>query len=371
VALVVFALGILAGRSNLFDQERSLPDQVLDVLRAEYYRPVDAQALETASVEEMLRRLGDPYTLYLDPAQLTQLRRDSEGVYTGVGIRIGRRDGLPVVSGVFPDSPAASAGVRPGDVIASVNGTSVRAGHVDEVIGRIKGPEGSRVRLGLRRQGRAEPVAVTLERRTIRVPVVRARNVTVDGRRLGYVSLAQFTRGSGKELGRAVRARIDAGATAIVLDLRNDPGGLLNEAVTAASVFLAKGTPIVTTEGAHSKRTVLRARSGAIPRSVPVVVLVDRSSASASEILAGALRDDGRAKLVGEPTFGKAVVQSTVELDGGGALKLTTARYLTPKGTDINHRGVLPAVRASDDPDTARDEALTRALAVAAAARPR
>jgi carboxyl-terminal processing protease len=340
-------------------------------LRTEYYRPVDAKALETTSVDQMLKRLNDPYTVYLDPDQLAQLRRDSEGVYTGVGIRIGRRGGQAVVSGVFPDSPAASAGVRPGDVIASVNGAPVRPSDIDEVIGRIKGPEGSTVRIALRRPGRAEPLALTLERRTIKVPVVRGRNVTVDRRKIGYVSLAQFTKGSGKELGRAVRARLGAGANAVVLDLRNDPGGLLDEAVSAASVFLRKGAPVVTTEGAHSKRTTLRAGSGAIPRSVPLVVLVDRSSASASEVLAGALRDDGRATLVGERTFGKAVVQSTVELDGGGALKLTTARYLTPKGTDINHRGLLPALRASDDPDTARDEALARALAVAAAARPR
>ena len=371
IALVVFVLGIVAGRSGLFGDDRSVPDQVLDLLRTEYYKPVDAKALETASVDEMLKRLHDPYTMYLDPNELAQLRRDSEGVYTGVGVRVARRGGRAVVSGVFPDSPAASAGVKPGDVIVSVDGTELRPGNVDEVIGRIKGPEGSTVRVVLRRQGRDEPLALTLERRTIRVPVVAGRDVKVDGRTIGYVSLAQFTQGSGKDLGRAVRARLDSGASAVVLDLRGDPGGLLDEAIAAASVFLPKGAPVVTTEGAHAKPNTLRAGRGAIPRNVPLVVLVDRSSASASEILAGALRDDGRATLVGEPTFGKAVVQSTVELDGGGALKLTTARYLTPKGTDINHRGVLPKIRASDNPHTARDEALARALAVAAAARPR
>jgi carboxyl-terminal processing protease len=361
----VFWLGVEVGRDR---GERSVPDQVLDLLRTEYYRPVDAPALETASVQDMLKRLHDPYTAYLDPQALAELQRDNEGVYTGVGIRVGRRGARVVISGVFAGGPAARAGVRPGDLILSVDGARVTSATADRVIGRIKGPEGTTVRLVLHRPGAAAPIDLALERRAIHVPVVAGRTVTVDGRKVGYVALSQFTRGSGKELGRAVRARLGAGARAIVLDLRGDPGGLLDEAVSAASVFLREGTPVVTTEGAHSARRTLRAGSGAIPGRVPLVVLVDRSSASASEVVAGALRDDGRGTLVGERTFGKALVQSTVELDGGGALKLTTARYLTPKGLDINRRGLAPSVRAADDPHTRRDEALDRALAVAAAA---
>lgn len=385
LALGIFVLGVLAGghpqasgldrlpdaarRALVGGQQQSVSTQVLDLLRSRYYRPVDAKALERVSVDQMVARLKDPYTQYLDPGELAALERDNEGVYTGVGIQLGRRGGRPVVTGVFPGSPAEKAGIRAGDLLVSVDGATIAAKGADRVIGAIKGAEGTRVHMVLRRG--TETLALTLTRRAIRVPVIRQRNVKVDGKTIGYVALAQFIDGSAADLKRAVHARLDAGATALVLDLRHDPGGLLNEAIGAASVFLPKGATVVTTQGEHSKRVTLRATGGEIPRRVPLVVLVDRDSASASEILAGALGDDGRATLAGERTFGKALVQTTVGLVGGGALKLTTARYLTPSGTDINHRGLSPTVRAVDRAGTPADEGLQRALAVAAAAHPR
>jgi carboxyl-terminal processing protease len=340
--------------------------EVLDLLERNYYRPVDAAHLQRASVDGMLATLHDPYTQYLDPSQLRALKLDDEGRYTGVGLVFVRRGGGAVVTGTFPGSPAAKAGVRAGDRLLAVDGREVR-GNVDAVVGRIAGSAGTRVRITLGRPGRPGALRLTLERAEITVPPVAARLVTHHGVKIGVIRLHQFTRGAANLTRKAEQGVVGFGAKAVVLDLRGDPGGLVDEAIAVAGVFLPKGAPVATIEGAHQKRTVLRTGGGQVPRRVPLVVLVDGHSASSSEIVAGALRDDRAATLVGTRTFGKALVQTTLPLRGGGALKLTTARYLTPSGLDINHRGLQPSIGAADDPHTRGDEALERALAVAAA----
>jgi carboxyl-terminal processing protease len=350
----------------LGDSGRSLADQVLSELERRYYRPIDTERLERDSVEGIVRSLGDPYTFYLTPEELARARADSDGEYSGVGIRIARRDEEAVVSAVFPGSPAERARVRVGDRLVAVDGRSVTGRTLDRRIAGIKGEEGTTVTLRLVR-GTDAPRDVELTRATIRVPVVFDRLETERGRKIGYVRLVQFTRGSAEALRGTVRAQLERGARAIVLDLRGDPGGLVGEATGVASVFLPEGAPIVTTRGANESPTTLRASGDPIPSDIPLVVLVDRGSASSSEIVAGALRDAGRARLVGTRTFGKSLVQTTVPLEGGGALRLTTARYVTPKGTDIGSKGLVPDVRVVDDPATRPDEALDRALALAAA----
>jgi carboxyl-terminal processing protease len=193
--------------------------------------------------------------------------------------------------------------------------------------------------------------------------------VTRDGTKIGYIALAQFSRGATDALRDTVTSLRERGAEALVLDLRGDPGGLLDEAVGIAGAFLPKGSTVVVTEGLHSEPRTFRTDADPVAGDLPLEVLVDRNSASASEIVAGALRDSTRGRLVGERTFGKALVQSTIQLRNGGALKLTTQRYLTPSGYDLATRGLPPAVKVVDDPATARvDEALQRALALAAAA---
>jgi carboxyl-terminal processing protease len=350
---------------------RTTSDEVLDILEQRYYRDVDPARLKRTSVDALVRSLDDPYTQYLDRSQLTDLRNANDGLYYGVGLQVAVHGERVIVTGAFPGSPAARAGIRGGELLVSVDGRLVR-GDVDAAVGRIKGPVGTTVKLGIRGPGRRRDRVLSLERAKIQVPPVVSRALSRDGRRIGYVRLIQFTRGAGTDLRAAVDRLVRGGAGALVLDLRGDPGGLVDEAVGAASVFLPKGAPVVTTEGAHEQRKTLRARGGETAGSMPLVLLVDRNTASASEILAGALRDDGRGTLVGTRTFGKALVQTTVPLSDGGALKLTTARYLTPKGHDIGHRGLQPSVRVRDRPETPRvDEALQRALALAAAARTR
>lgn len=383
IGLVLFGTGLVVGghpeatgltrlpepvrRLVLGGSGEALAAQVLAALRRDYYTEIDAERLERRSVDALVAALDDPYTVYLDPDELEALRASTRGVYVGVGIQLAERGGRPTVSRVFAGGSAAAAGVRVGDRIVSVDGTATAGRSLDQTVALIRGREGTSVVLGLARPGGGARREVTLERTEVVAPAVTSRVESGPGGRVGYVRLSQFTRGSADEVREAVERLESRDVTGIVVDLRGDPGGLVDEAVGVAGVFLAERTPVVTTEGRNSPRRTLRtSEAPAVPAGVPVVVLVDRSSASASEIVAGALRDGDRARLVGTRTFGKAVVQSTVPLRDGGALKLTTARYLTPDGDDISRRGLRPDVRVADDPATPPDEALRRAVAEAA-----
>jgi len=383
VVLAVFVGGVVVGghaqatgltqlsdplRSILLgDSGENLPSQVLDVLESDYYEPVDAAELERSSVEAMIASLEDPYTAYLDPEELEALRERNDGAYHGVGLQVAQSGEDIVITRVFDDSPAQRARIRVGDRLVSVQGRPVKGRVLDAVVSEIRGPKDTTVRLGIASSGGATR-EVELERARIRVPAVESRIETAGGERVGYLRLSQFTKGSAEGLRDAVEALREKGVTTLVLDLRGDPGGLVNEAVGVAGVFLPDDTPVVVTQGLHSPRRTFRSDGDPAAGDLPLVVLVNRGSASASEIVAGALRDADRGRLVGERTFGKALVQSTRLLRDGGALKLTTARYLTPDGFDLATRGLPPDVRVMDDPETAPDEALQRALALAAAA---
>lgn len=354
--------GLLLG-----DSGQDLPSQILDTLRDEYYEPVEIERLERTSAEAIVESLGDPYTAYLDPEELEAQRQRNEGAYFGVGLQVAQRDEAVVVTGVFPDGPAARADVRVGDRIVSVGGEPVAGETLERVVATIRGPEGTTVRLGVA-TGDGPERALTMRRERIRVPAVESRVERAGGERVGYVKLSRFTRGAGSALREAVAGLRRDDVTALVLDLRGDPGGLVTEAVGVAGVLLPDDTPVVVTEGLNSPRRTFRTDGEPAAGDLPLVVLVDRGSASASEIVAGAVRDADRGSLVGQRTFGKALVQSTVPLRDGGALRLTTARYLTPAGFDLAERGLPPDVAVMDDPATPPDEALRRALAVAAAA---
>ena len=350
----------------LGDSGEDLPSQVLDALRRDYYEPIDAEKLQRASADAVVEALGDPYTDYLDPDELAALRERNDGAYFGVGLQVAQRGTAVVVTGIFPGGPASRTGVRVGDRITSVDGEDVAGDSLQEVVGAIRGPEGTPVSVGVTTGDGPERV-FDLERARIRVPAVTSRIETVAGEEVGYMKLSQFTRGATDALRDAVEDLRGKGATALVLDLRGDPGGLVTEAVGVSGVFLPDDTEVVVKEGLNSPRREFRTDGDPVAGDLPLVVLVDRGSASASEIVSGALRDADRATLVGERTFGKALVQSTIPLRDGGALKLTTARYLTPSGFDLALRGLPPDVKVVDDPATPRDEALRRGLALAAA----
>ena len=384
IVLLIFLAGVVVGghpvdtgltelpgslRSVVLgDGGQDLSGQALDVLRERYFQEIDEDTLERGSVDALIASLGDPFTAYLDPEELARLRDRANGQYRGVGLQVAQRDEQIVVTRAFPEGPADKAGMRGGDRLVSVDGASVAGKSLEQVVALIRGPEGSDVKLGVARPG-AGRLDFELERATIKLPVVESRVARVSGERVGYVRLSQFTRGSSAALRDAVEKLRQQDVTGLVLDLRGDPGGLVDEAVGAASVFLPADTVIAVTDGRKAPRTELRANGDPLLTSLPMVVLVDGGSASASEIVAGALRDHDRATLVGATTFGKALVQSTVPLRDGGALKLTTAQYVTPDGRNVNKKGLQPSVRARDDLDTPQDEALREALRTVVGAR--
>jgi carboxyl-terminal processing protease len=336
-------------------------EQVRAALAAEYYRPVPASVLHLGSVPEIISALGDPYTAYLAPPDYQLFRQQTESHYSGIGASVlPSPRGLVVVS--LRPGPAVTAGLHAGDMIVRIDGVSSARLGMAGAKARILGPRGTRVRLEVLR-GRTR-FFVDLTRGLVPAPNVDATLLSYGGRRWGDLRLGAFRAGSGAALRNEIRALVHRGAGGFVLDLRGNPGGLLDQAVAVSSLFLDKGV-VVSIAGAHSPREVYRA-SGHVATRLPLVVLVDRYSASSSEIVAAALDDNQRATLVGERTFGKALVQSLDPLDNGAALEITIARYTTPSGRNISGIGVVPRIHAVDDPRTSRDEALETALDVLA-----
>ena len=335
-------------------------DPVLTQVRQEllhsYYRPVPANALNAPSVPAIINALHDPYTEYLDPTQFRLLTRETHSSYPGIGVSLlPARRGLVVVA--TKPGPAERAGIRRGDVILSIDGHSTTGSSVDTVVGRILGPRGTAVSLGIQRGMRR--LLFSVVRETISAPTVQSRLLQDGELRIGYLRLSAFRLGATPVLARALAKLRRHNAAGLVLDLRGNPGGVFDQAVGVSSLFMSRGV-IVTLVGAHSGRQVYTARPGAT--NLPLVVLVDRETASAAEIVAAALQDNRRAVVVGENTYGKALVQSIRLLGNGAALRLTTARYFTPSGADISLKGVTPDLHAVDNPSTRTDEALQAAL---------
>jgi carboxyl-terminal processing protease len=336
-------------------------DQVREALALRYYRDVPPRVLKLGSVDAMISALGDPYTEYLPHADYELLQREMAGTYVGIGISVlPGRSGL-VVDAIHP-GPALTAGIRVGDTIVRIGTSPVLGLDAEQALTRIAGPRGSTVRLKLLRRGRV--LWVSVPREQLRNDDVQGRIVAFAGRRWGDVRVAAFASGTSAALRRELERLQWAGASGIVLDLRDNPGGLLTEAVSVTSLFLQRGV-VVTLRGAHRATAVYRARGGVVTR-LPLVVLVDRGTASSAEVVAAALRDHHRALVVGQRTYGKALVQSIDPLGNGGALELTVAHYYTASGADISGVGIVPDMLAVDRPQTPQDEALATALQVLA-----
>jgi carboxyl-terminal processing protease len=248
----------------------------------------------------------------------------------------------------------------------TVDGAPTAGKSVDAVVARIVGPAGTRVRLQLRRTGVASLIDLTLTRSKISRPLTSSRLVTDHGVKVGYVSLSAFAQGAGQQVGAAIAALQKRGAQSLIFDLRDNGGGLVDEAVNVADDFLPAGKVVVTTQGLHAPRTVLKTNGGH-PTSLPLVLLVNGNTASASEIVTGALQDYGRATVIGSRTFGKGVVQTVLPLRGGASLKITIAAYLTPHGRNINHKGIEPTIVVAQPSHSKVDMALQRALRFIAA----
>ena len=323
--------------------EHELLDEVAEHVRREYVDPVAPGALEQAAVEGMVESL-DPHSAFLDSAEFDEMRVTTAGSYSGVGIEVAEDDGRIVVVAPIEGSPAERAGVRPGDVLVEVDGVAVQPGTLNAAIERMRGLSGSSVHLVLTRMDEPRPLRFDLERSEVHVRTVRAEPLPG---RYGYVRISHFSDSTPGDFDAAVLALQSAESPlrGLVLDLRDNPGGVLESAVGVADSLLDSGM-IVRADGRTAEaRFELDATQGDLLAGAPVVVLVDRGSASGAEIVAGALRDHGRATLMGERTFGKGSVQTVMPLSNGEALKLTTSRYFTPSGRSIQERGLEPDVR--------------------------
>ena len=346
------------------DGDGRLFEEALGVIEGDYYRQVDRGAVVDDALTAAVDSLSDRFSAYFDARTYEQFQEATSGEFEGVGMTVEAVErGLKVIS-VFDGSPAKRGGLKPGDVITDVGDESLEGRNVNEATSLIKGPAGTTVTLTVVSGKRTRDVE--LERRRVEVPVVDASMEEAGGRNIAHVSLDSFTSGAHGAVREAVRRLLDRGAEGVVLDLRDNGGGLLNEAVLVSSIFIPDGT-IVTTRGRARDERVFEASGRAIDGDIPVVVLVDGESASASEIVTGALQDRDRAEVVGTRTFGKGVFQEITQLSNGGALDLTVGEYFTPSGRNLGPRdgrrgGITPDVPARDDPDTKRDEALDAAL---------
>jgi carboxyl-terminal processing protease len=348
-------------RDALVEEDRAVRAEVIDAIQDNYYRRVPEEKLDTASLKGIVQALDDPFSHYLTPREAKQFQESVEGKFDGVGMTVEEdRRGLRVLN-VFDGSPAKRAGIRTGDLVVGVNGRSLAGVNSEVATSRIKGPPGSAVRLEVVTPSSGNRRTLRLTRRRIEVPVAEGKLVERNGRQVAVVKLLSFSSGAHGLLRRELDRLIDKGADGIVLDLRGNGGGLLTEAVLVASQFVEDGK-IVSVRGRARPERTEEAKGDAIEGRLPVAVLVDRGSASASEIVAGALRDRHRARLVGTRTFGKGLVQEVEPLSNGGVLDLTVANYYLPGGETIGRKGIAPQVPARDDPRTRRDEAIPKAI---------
>jgi carboxyl-terminal processing protease len=320
-----------------------LLSEVMGLIHDDYVDDTDDHTLMSNAIRGMVGEL-DPHSAFMDKDEFEDLKIATEGNYSGIGVEVTAEEGVLIVIAPLDDSPAARAGIRPGDAILAIDGRPLRNEPLDEAIKRIRGEPGTVVKLGIGREPLPQPLELSIERAVVSVHSVRFGMLEPG---YGYLRISQFSETTGPDTLAAIRALEDESGgklRGLVLDLRNNPGGVLDAAVEVSDAFLEDGT-IVSAEGRSAEsRFRMQAMEGDLARGAPIAVLVNEGSASAAEIVAGALRDNGRAKLFGQKTFGKGSVQTVLPLEDGQALKLTTSRYFTPSGVSIHERGIEPDV---------------------------
>jgi carboxyl-terminal processing protease len=315
---------------------------ILSIVKKNYVEDVDTKNLVNGAINGMLSSL-DPHSAYLTPELYKELQMDTQGRFGGLGIEITVKGGILTVVSPIEDTPAAKAGVKPGDQIFKIEDEFTKDMSLVDAVKKMRGPKGTKITISIKREGVPELIDFTLMRDTIRVQSVRSRNLE-EG--YGYIRLAQFQERSDRDVQKALEkmAAEKGGLKGLVLDLRNDPGGLLTQAVRIADLFLDSGLIVYTEGRIESQKQKYFAQKDGSWMDFPMVVLVNGGSASASEIVAGALQDHKRAVILGTKTFGKGSVQTILPLDDNSALRLTTARYFTPKGRSIQALGIVPDI---------------------------
>lgn len=325
---------------------------------------IDAQKLIYGAISGMLKATGDPYTSFFNPEESKSFSQDLEGSFDGIGAELGIKDDILTVVAPLEDSPAQKAGLRAGDKIVKINGKLSTDLTIEEAVDQVRGKKGTSVNLTILHLGDKETVEVNVMRDTIELKSVKVEFKEND---IAHVKITKFGENTSKEFSAAVNEITNKNAKGIIIDLRNDPGGLLDKCVEIASKMIPKGKVVVIEEDSKGRREMLSTLGGDKLSDIPTVVLINEGSASASEILAGALRDNQGITLIGKKSFGKGSVQELVNLPGGSSVKITVAKWLTPNGDYIMEKGISPAVEVnmtSEDYDNNRDPQLDKALEV-------
>src|SRR5271163_3885016 len=341
------AVGVAQNKTSETYRQLNLFGEVFERVRADYVESVSDEQLVEAAINGMLTSL-DPHSSYLNNKNFRDMQVQTRGEFGGLGIEVTMENGFVKVVSPIDDTPAAKAGIKPGDYITQLNGEAVMGLTLNEAVEKMRGPENSEIKLTIRREGK-EPFDVAVTRAKIKIESVRSH---LEGNDVGYIRITTFNEQTDTGLNKAMQRLRDQSSgklKGVVLDLRNNPGGLLDQAVAVSDAFLDKGE-IVSTRGRRADETQrFNARPGDIANGLPLVVLINGGSASASEIVAGALQDHHRAVLLGTRSFGKGSVQTIIPLPGHGAMRLTTARYYTPSGRSIQAKGIDPDMKVLED----------------------
>ncbi|MGE5673925.1 MAG: S41 family peptidase [Mycobacterium leprae] len=322
---------------------------VQDTINQEYLNPVTADQLTVGALRGMVAATGDKYSVYYTPEEYKRFEQQFDASLSGIGVyvEISPKTNMVTVVSPMKGSPGEQAGLKAGDTILAVDGTDIHDYTLDKAVEMIRGKAGTKVTLTIQRQGENRALQFTITRATIDLPTVDSKMLEPG---VGYIQLMQFNDKVSDKVAKAIADLRSQGMTRLVLDLRQDPGGLLTEAINTASLFVPEKQPVLYVEGKDGKRVTYVSHGAATKFDLPLVVLVDGGTASAAEILSGALKDDHLGVLMGAKTFGKGSVQNFQQFEDGSGIKLTTAHYLTAGGVAINGVGIMPDVQLKDNP---------------------
>ncbi len=383
VAFSAYKFGVFVGEENILktpppqiiNQDLTKPEKVNFSIFWEAWRKLEREFLEKdkidyqkmvyGAIKGMVESLGDPYTTFFTPQQTEEFTQELSGKYEGVGMEIGIKDGELQVITPFEGTPAAQAGLRPGDKILKIEETLTHELPIEEAARLLKGPKDTEVRILVQRESWPEPKEIKLKRDVIKIPTLKWEIKEDD---IALIKIYQFNQIVDSEFEKASLKILKSNVKKIILDLRNNPGGYLDKAVEIAGWFLPKGKVVVWQDmGEGKERKAYKSEGPATFSDCPVVVLINQGTASGAEILAGALRDQRGIKLVGEASFGKGSVQEPVDLSDGSSLKITIAKWLTPKGESIDKKGLTPDIEvemSDEDWEKGRDPQLEKAIEI-------
>lgn len=363
IIVSLFAAVLLLGRAratNEFFSEIKLIIQVYQIIQNEYIEKVGPSKLVEGAIRGMMQALDDPHSHWLTAEEWKEWSVEKEGEFGGLGMTVGIRDNSITVISPLEDTPASRAGLQPGDKIININGKSTEGMSLNEAVSQLRGKIETQVTITIKREGVAEPIEYTLTRALIKLPNIKKKILKSN---IGYLKIVGFTNeDTSKDVRSALTFLKQNGAKNLILDLRDNPGGLLSQAVEVADEFLSSGT-IVSIRGRDpAQSSIYSAHSGGKGTDLPLLVLINRGSASASEIVAGAIKDHGRGILLGTPTFGKGTVQNAIPLENGGAIWLTTAKYYAPSGVCIEGQGIKPNLEVKPFTPTTEEKEVIKKL---------